>query len=117
MIRAGDSHTVSFHGRHPPAQFAVRQVTIPAGGERAYLPREWADALVIVEAGEIELECTAGSRASFPAGSVMFFDSLPIRTLRNRRRRPAVLTALTRTRPSRRIPPHQRAAPRTGAGR
>ena len=97
MGRAGDGQRVSFLGRHPPAQFTVRQVTIPAGGERAYLTGEWAGALVIVEAGEIELECTTGSRASFPAGSIMFFDSLPLRTLRNRRGRPAVLTALTRT--------------------
>jgi hypothetical protein len=98
MSRARDRQPVSFLGRHLPAQFAVRQVTIPAGCQRAFVPHEWAGALVIVESGEIELECTAGSRASFPAGSVMFFDSLPLRTLRNRSRQPAVLTSLTRTR-------------------
>lgn len=60
-------------------------------------------------AGEIELEYTACSRASFPAGAVMFFDSLSLRTLRNRRRYPAVLTFLTRTRatPQQPIHPHQ----------
>lgn len=51
--------------------------------------------------GEIELEYTVCSRASFPAGAVMFFDSLSLRTLRNRRRHPAVLTFLTRTRATR----------------
>jgi hypothetical protein len=54
---------------------------------------EWAGALVVVETGPIELECLSGSRAS---GAVLFFDSLPLRTLRNRQWQPAVLSSLTR---------------------
>jgi hypothetical protein len=36
---------------------AVRLVSIPAHSEMADEPSEWAGAVVVVEAGEIELEC------------------------------------------------------------
>jgi hypothetical protein len=91
-----DGERISFLGRQLPAGFAVRQVTIAGESERAYVHSEWAGALVVVEAGQIELECLSGSRASFASGAVLFFDSLPLRTLRNRRRQPAVLSSLTR---------------------
>ena len=91
-----DSEPISFLGRQLPAGFAVRQVTIAAESERAYVHSEWAGALVVVEAGQIELECLSGSRASFASGAILFFDSLPLRTLRNRHRQPTVLSTLTK---------------------
>jgi hypothetical protein len=45
----------SFLGAPPPAGTVVRPVSIPAHGELAYEPSQWTGALVIVEAGEIEV--------------------------------------------------------------
>ena len=44
-------------GRPAPGWLAVRLVSIPAHSEMADEPSEWAGAVVVVEAGEIELEC------------------------------------------------------------
>ena len=71
-------------------------VTIAANGERAYDEAEWRDALVVVERGEIELECLGGSRHRFRSGNVLWLTGLPLRVLRNRGVVPAVLTAVSR---------------------
>jgi hypothetical protein len=73
-----DGERISFLGSQLPAGFAISQVTIPAASERAYVHREWAGALVVVETGQIEVECLSGRRASFASGAVLFFDSLPL---------------------------------------
>ena len=71
-------------------------VTVAPGGERAYDEAEWRDALVIVEWGEIELECLGGSRHRFRCGDVLWLMGLPLRVLRNRGPAPAVLRAVSR---------------------
>jgi len=79
-----------------PASFEVRVVTVAAGGERPYDEAEWQDALVVVERGEIELECLGGSRHRFRRGDVLWLMGLPLRVLRNRGLVPTVLTAVSR---------------------
>jgi hypothetical protein len=86
----------SLLGRTLPASFIKHQVTIDAGCECAYEATEWHDALVVVEAGELELECVGGSRTRFGDGSVLCFQSLPLRTLRNPGRESLLLIAVSR---------------------
>jgi hypothetical protein len=85
-------------GAHLPPAFERRVVTIPAGSERAFDEREWRDAIVVVERGEVELECSGGSYRQFGRGDVLWLSGLPLRALRNRGREPAWLVAVSRRR-------------------
>jgi quercetin dioxygenase-like cupin family protein len=91
-----DDRPVSFVARPAPAGMAVHLVSIAVQSEVAYEPSDWIGALVVVEAGEIELECHSGACARFGAGSVLFFEGLPLRTVRNAGRGPALLSAVNR---------------------
>jgi len=90
---------LSFLGRRLPPGFELRVVTVAPGHQRAYDQAEWRDALVIVERGEIDLECLGGSWQRFGRGDVLWLDGLPLRQLHNRGREPAVLVAVSRRRP------------------
>jgi hypothetical protein len=46
-------------------------------------PAEWADTLVVVLSGELELTCHSGRHANFAAESVLTLDATPVRTLSN----------------------------------
>ena len=83
------------HSDAPP-HLVVRSVTLAAGCERPYEQSEWADAIVLVQQGEIELECLGGTRSCFGTGALLCFDSLPLRTLRNAGGEPALLIAVSR---------------------
>ena len=87
---------LSIAGRALPPAFVRREVTLAPGAERAYDAREWADALVVVERGEIELECHAGHLARFRHGDILWLTGLPLRVLRNNGAEPAVLVAVAR---------------------
>lgn len=91
-----DEAPVSFLGRPAPPGMDVRLVSIPRHSELAYEPSEWAGALVVVEAGEVELECRGGASACFATGSVLFFEGLGPRAVRNPGEEPALLSAVTR---------------------
>lgn len=71
-------------------------VVLQPGDALEYLAQDWADALVVVTSGELELECRSGRRASFSAGAVLTLATLPVRRLCNRRSEPLVLHAMTR---------------------
>ena len=73
-----------------------RVVELPPGGERPYDASEWAGALVIVDRGEVELECVDGDRPRFAGGAVLWLAGLPVRELRNPGSEPAVLIAVSR---------------------
>jgi quercetin dioxygenase-like cupin family protein len=91
-----EDRPVSFLGQPAPAGMAVRLMSIAAQGEVAYEPSDWIGALVVVETGEIELECHSGACARFGEGSVLFFEGLPLRTIRNAGREPALLSTVSR---------------------
>ena len=91
-----DEGPVSFLGRPTPPGMGVRLVSIPRQSELAYEPSDWAGALVVVEAGEVELECRGGASACFATGSVLFFEGLGLRAVRNTGDEPALLSAVTR---------------------
>jgi hypothetical protein len=71
-----------------------------------YDAAEWRGAIVVVEQGQIELECLDGSRHCFGSGDILWLDRLPLRALHNHGRTSAVLIAVAR-RPAQRagLPP------------
>src|SRR6266545_3194817 len=69
---------LSFLGRRWSPSFEVRVVTVAAGRKRAYDEAEWRDALVVLERGEIELECLGGSRRRFRCGDVLWLVGSPL---------------------------------------
>jgi hypothetical protein len=73
---------------------------IEASSPLPYRSADWADALVIVETGQLEVECEQGSTARFAAGAVLFLAGVPVRWLRGAGGQPVTLTALSRQSPA-----------------
>jgi hypothetical protein len=88
----------SFLGRRVPPGFQVRQLAVAPGAKRPVQEGEWADALLVVERGTIELECRNGARRSFGSGDILCLRRLPLRLLRNRGHSPVLVIALSRRR-------------------
>jgi hypothetical protein len=82
-------------GRLPP-WLEVREIGVAPASSRPYREAEWVDALVLVERGEIELECLSGGRRRFGRGDVLWLVGLPLRALHNRGPEPALLVAVSR---------------------
>ena len=61
-------------------------------------PADWADTLVIVICGQLELLCSSGQRARFAAGAIVTLAGVPVRAIHNAGPEPLVLQALTRRR-------------------
>jgi hypothetical protein len=76
--------------------FVLRQVAVAPGSERAFDEREWQDAIVVVERGEIELESLGGSVCRFARGDLLWLTGLSLRALHNPGREPALLVAVSR---------------------
>jgi hypothetical protein len=76
--------------------FCLREIALAPGAARWYRPREWRDALVMIRAGEIELEDASGAVARFGAGDVLCLAATPLRALRNPGPERAVLLAISR---------------------
>jgi hypothetical protein len=87
---------LSFLGRRVPPAFRVRVVTIGPGGALAYEAADWADALVVVERGALELACASGGSVHLTAGDVLCLAGLPVLALRNPGPEPVVLSAVSR---------------------
>ena len=87
---------LSFLGRRLPPAFHTRVVTIGPGGALAYEAADWADALVIVERGALELACADGGSVHLAGGDVLWLAGLPVLALRNPGQEPVVLTAVSR---------------------
>jgi hypothetical protein len=90
---------LSFLGRRLPPGFAARPVTLAPAGALPFDEAAWRDTLVVVEQGEIELECVAGSRLRCCRGDVLWLSGLSVRALRNPGSEPAVLAVVRRSRP------------------
>lgn len=78
--------------------FRRRTVTVAPGAVLAFVAGEWADTLVVVERGALEVECRSGRRVTFPTGTVLAPIALPVRRLRNPGGEPLVLAAVRRDR-------------------
>ncbi|MGH9891981.1 MAG: hypothetical protein ACREA0_08365, partial [bacterium] len=73
-----------------PAGSNLRAVWILPGRRRPYKEAEWRDALVVIEHGEIEVECLAGGRRRFGSGDVLCLAGLPLPALHNQGTDPAM---------------------------
>jgi len=82
-----------------PPRFRLRGVTLAPGGTRPFRQEEWDDALVVVERGEVELECRAGRRHRFGSGAVMWLQGMDLCAIHNPGDVPTVLSAVSRRLP------------------
>ena len=95
MDAVADDEPVTFRDRSLGSSFRRRVVTIAPGRARLYAA-EWRDALVVVEQGEVHIECRAGRFRPFAQGAVLCLTGLALRALHNRGPQPAVLVAVWR---------------------
>lgn len=91
-----DRSRLSFLGRRLPPPFERRVVVLAPEHTWVYDDAEWRGAIVVIEHGQIELECLDGSRHYFGRGDVLWLDGLPLRALHNRGRTFVVLVAVSR---------------------
>lgn len=82
-MEAMDAEPVSFLGRPLGPSFRSRIISIPPEAARAYDESEWRDALVVVECGQVALECRAGGRRIFGQGQVLWLTGMGVVTLHN----------------------------------
>ena len=80
--------------------FDVRAVVLAPGRSHSFDRLEWRDALVVVQQGEIELECRSGCKYVFVRDDVLWLDGLPLRALHNRGESPCLLLAVVRKLPT-----------------
>ena len=82
--------------RPPPSGFERHVVSVAAGERRPYDEAEWLDALVVVEAGAVELEADSGRRFHFERGDILWLTGLPLLALHNVGPDAVILVALRR---------------------
>ena len=93
---AGDDRGLSFRDGRVPHGFVLRHLRMPAGTERSYQAAEWADAMVVIESGRIEVVATDGGRYAFGPGDIVCLDGLSLRTLCSRGPAPLLLSLVSR---------------------
>jgi hypothetical protein len=93
-----DADPISFLGRSCPESFRLCMMILQPRDAIEWRPADCADALIIVERGELEVELRSGTRAWFRQGAILVLAGLPLRRLRNPGRAPLVLSALSRER-------------------
>jgi len=96
LMKETEGDRLTFLGKRLPAAFEAREITVSPGHERAYDEAEWRDALVVLERGEIELECFGGASQHLQRGAVVWLTGLPLRALHNHGKEDAVLVAVSR---------------------
>ena len=79
-----------------PDGFSRRVLRVAPGLEIDVEARGAPDAIVVVEAGEVEVECRAGTRRRFGRGSMIPIARLPVTHLRSVGPGPLVLVAVSR---------------------
>ena len=92
-------------GRRIPPSVAVRRVALAPGDVRASHPAEWADDLVVVEFGEVEVRCADGARRVYGAGSMLCLGWIEVAALANVSAESATILAIHRPRRSASRPP------------
>lgn len=75
--------------------FRSHVIELAPGEELDVDAGRWRDVLVLLESGEVELECAAGERSRFPAGAVLCLRP-SVRFLRGSGCEPARLIAISR---------------------
>jgi hypothetical protein len=90
-------------GALPPG-FVRRVVVIQPGNRRPYRRRDWKDAIVSVDSGEIWLECDGQSARSFRRGDLLTLRGLGLRAIYNPGPDVAVLIAVSKSHGKQRRP-------------
>ena len=80
-----------------PVGFERREVRIDAAGSLGFVEADWAEALIVVAEGTVEVTCRKGGQRSFAAGDTIWFDGLEVATLANPGVTTLVLVAVRRT--------------------
>lgn len=88
---------VSFLGAPSPQGFQVRLVILGPGDSLGYRVGDWLATLIVVERGELDVECDSGTHARFGQGAVLTFAGVPVSRLHSVGDVPLVLSALSRT--------------------
>jgi hypothetical protein len=71
-------------------------ITLAPRTSRLFDTADWADALVVLECGELELEALSGCRVRLQPGAIFWLAGLPLRCLHNPGQEPTVLVAISR---------------------
>ena len=66
-----------------PGGVCHRRLVLDAGETLLVEPPDWADTLVVVVSGEVELTCASGRCVRLRADAVLTLDGMPARTLHN----------------------------------
>ncbi len=79
-----------------PEGYCRRVLRMAPGLDGELDPNDLPDAIFVVEQGELELECRAGTRRRFGRGSMIPIGRLPVSRVRNVGPGPLVLVAVSR---------------------
>jgi mannose-6-phosphate isomerase-like protein (cupin superfamily) len=82
-----------------PEGFCRRVFRVAPGRELGMDATDLRGAIVLVEQGELELECRAGGQRRFGPGSMLAIARLPVARVRSVGRDPLVLVAVSRASP------------------
>lgn len=82
----------------PGPAFRRRVVTIGPQQTLPFDERDWRDAIVVVERGDVDLCCVRGGRRRFARGAILVLQGLALRSLHNPGVEDVVLVALSRRR-------------------
>jgi hypothetical protein len=93
-----EDEQISFLDGELPPGFELELVAVEPGATRPYRDADWWDSLVVVERGQVELECVRGGRRRFVEGAVMWLAGLPLVALHNPGPEPVLLAAVSRKR-------------------
>jgi quercetin dioxygenase-like cupin family protein len=87
---------LSFIGRRLDPRFAIRFTRIPPGAEHPFRGVDWAEALVVVEHGILELEAPGGAQTRFVTGDILSLAGVPPHSIRNSGSETVLLAAARR---------------------
>ena len=76
--------------------FARRIVQLEPGGQLDYREPLWQDAIVVVLAGGLDIECASGECHCFRSGDILTLAHLPVRRAHNSGAGPTRLLAIWR---------------------
>jgi hypothetical protein len=95
--RNEDSELASLVTRRDlPSMFQRWELVLAPGSEHPTEADPWADALVLIQHGRLEVDCRAGGTRTFGAGDLLALDRLGLRVLRNPGHVPVRLVAVRR---------------------
>lgn len=86
----------TFLGGRVPPWAQARAFTVEPGRALPYVASDWADAVVVLERGEIVVEASDGDHRWFEGGDVLCLADMPLVALHNHGDVDAVLVAVSR---------------------